>query len=216
MLHLYILFFYNFFINLLQSRGTTCTVSTLTLCLGIHTRAMWFTALLNVYSVQIPSFPFALRKRPRPSVNLWAGVRMLSPHAQIRGLNSHMIVIWLEKSLYAATSDSEYFGPALALPPGDQEVRPSVAYSELMNFTSQRLGRLYRSVVSSQAPFRVVPLEQGLAGKFGIGPQKNLTLDGGPEHSQRIISGLLERWCENFSFLPHPHNKLITWLSALL
>ncbi len=56
-------------------------VSVLTLCLGFHTCAMRFTALLNVYSVQVPSFPVALRMRPRPSVNLQPGVRILSPRA---------------------------------------------------------------------------------------------------------------------------------------
>ncbi len=40
--------------------------------------AMRFTALLNVYSVQVLSFPIMLRKRPMPLVNLLPGVRMLS------------------------------------------------------------------------------------------------------------------------------------------
>ncbi len=52
--------------------------STFLRALGFHTRVMWFTALLNVYSVQVPSFPVALRKRPWPSVNPRLGVRMLS------------------------------------------------------------------------------------------------------------------------------------------
>ncbi len=53
-------------------------VLTVLWALGFHTRVMWFTALLNVYSVQVPSFPVALRKRPWPSVNPRLGVRMLS------------------------------------------------------------------------------------------------------------------------------------------
>ncbi len=55
-----------------------------------------------------------------------------------------MISSELEKSFYTAVSDSEDFGPASAdsFPPSEQQARPSVAFSELIDVLARASGKL--------------------------------------------------------------------------